>query len=97
MKRDRKHTGCLNGLGQCYLEGLNLEKAEDCFERSMEVEENPFAQKSLKYIDTLQKGTAKKDLEKKQKKAWQKWSDEELMRVSREEQKKLVARVFVGR
>lgn len=97
LKKDKKHIGCLNGLGQCYLERLDLDRAEECLEKSMAIRGTAFAKKSLKYIESLQKGKSSKELEKKQKKLWQKWSDEELMRISKEEQKRLVAERFVGR
>ena len=97
LKKDRRRVWCINGLGQCYLEQLKLDEAEECFERSMEIQDTGLAKKNLKYIAQLRKGKAGKEIEKKQKRLWQKESEAELMRISKEEQKRLVAERFVGR
>lgn len=95
LKKEPKHVWCLNGLGQCYLEQLNLDEAEECFEKSMAIEETELAKKNLKYIDSLLKGKSKSELEKKQKKLWMDESENELKRMTEEEIKRLVAEVFV--
>ena len=97
LNRNPRHVWCLNGLGQCYLERLELDKAEECFDKSMAIEETELAKKNLKYVASLQKGKSRKELERKQKRLWQKQSEEELMRISKEEQGRLVAERFVGR
>ena len=95
LKKNSSHTWCWNGLGQCHLQQLDLDAAEDCFEKSMAIEETELAQKNLTYIDSLLQGEAKSELEKKQKQLWQDESEGELKRISKEEQKRLMAEVFV--
>lgn len=83
-------------MGQCYLQQLDLDEAEECFQKSLKIEESDLAKKSLKYIDSLLRGKSKSELEKKQKKLWQDKSEGELNRISEEELKRLVAERFVA-
>ncbi len=97
LEKKGSHVWCLNGLGQCYLQQLDLDNASDCFEKSLKIEETDLAKNNLKYIDSLLRGKSKAELEKKQKKQWQNQSEEALHQISLEEQKRLLAKALVGK
>jgi len=95
LKREAKNVRCLNGLAYCHLQRLELDMAEELFKQSLATEATDIATKSLKVIAQLQDGKCWGDLEKRQKKYWQDWSDAELRKLTQEEQKRRVAECLV--
>ena len=95
LGKDASHVNCMMGLSACYLERLEIDKAENIL-RNISLPILPdFAKQSLKTIQRLKDNKAWTDLEKQQKEFWNGWAKRQLQEITTKEQKKLLAECFV--
>ncbi len=97
LEKNGNHVWCLNGLGQCFLQQLDLDEAADCFQKSLKIEETDLAKNRLRYIDSLQDGKSKAEIDKKRRKLIQQQAEDQLMPTSVEQQKIMIAKVLIGK